>query len=200
VRLVPFPSPPWQMSAQMWLSVFVLRESTRPDRTAGLYGAAFVDYQQGSPLTYHELLVARLCNGLRRQVRITDIWVDSEESKNGGRSLWAIPKQIAELPLEEQRSGPVTRTRFAGYAGGERIATGRFTATPGAALVRAPFAASTSQLREGGSTVVTSMRGSAKSLPCLGSWDFDAQGPLGFLHGRRPLASFRLADVRLTFG
>lgn len=189
------------MSAQMWLSVFVLRESPRPDRPAGLYGAAFVDYQQGSPLTYHELLVARLLrDGLSRHVRITDIWVDSEESKAGGRSLWAIPKEIAELPLEEQRTGPVTRTRFAGYTGGERIATGRFTAAPQAALVRTPFAASTSQLREGGSTVVTSMRGSAKSLPCLGSWDFDAQGPLGFLHGRRPLASFRLTDLRLTFG
>jgi hypothetical protein len=198
---VPFPSPPWQMSAQMWLSVFLLRESPRPDRPAGLYGAAFVDYQEGSSLTYHELLVARLTRGgLGRRVRITDIWVDSEASKAGGRSLWAIPKEIAELPLENKGTGLVSRTRFAGYAAGERIATGRFTAVPAAARVRAPFAASISQLREDGSTVVTSMRGSAKALPCLGSWDFEAQGPLGFLHDRRPLASFRLRDVRLSFG
>jgi acetoacetate decarboxylase len=44
------------------------------------------------------------------------------------------------------------------------------------------------------------MRGTARTLPCRGSWDFDAQGPLGFLHGRRPFTSFRLTDVDLTFG
>ena len=42
--------------------------------------------------------------------------------------------------------------------------------------------------------------GAARSLPCLGSWDFDADGPLAFLHGRRPVASFRLADCDGSFG
>ena len=189
------------MLAQMWLSVFVLRSSPRPDRPAGVYGAAYVDYQDGSPLTYHELLVARPVRaGGRPGVRITDIWVDSAESRAGGRALWAIPKELADLPLQDQQAGPLSRTTFSGYAHGQRIATGRFTAAPGAALLRTPFSSVTSQQREDGSVVVTPMRGSARSLPCLGSWDFDAQGPLGFLHGRRPVASFRLTDLRLTFG
>ncbi len=196
---MPFPSPPWQMRAQMWLSLFVLTSKRGEDRPPGLYGAAFVDYQEGSPLTYHELLVARLLReGPRARVRITDIWVDSPQSLAGGRALWAIPKELADLPLEVSE-GPVERMTAHGYAGGERLATARFRSTPGAAVVRAPFAASTSQLRAG-TPVVTSMRGSARSLPCRGSWDFDAQGPLGFLRGRRPLASFRLTDLHLTFG
>lgn len=198
---MPFPSPPWKMNAQMWLSLFVLRSSPRPDRPAGLYGAAFVDYRQGSPLTYHELLVARLLiQGGSRYVRITDMWVDSERSRAGGRSLWAMPKQIAELPLEVRHDGLVERTTVSGCADGRPIATGRFTAVPRAALLRTPFTASASQEREDGSVVVSSMRGSARSLPCLGSWDFDPHGPLGFMHGRRPFASFRLADLHLTYG
>jgi hypothetical protein len=202
---VPFPSPPWNMNAQVWLSVFVVRGTGVEGRPPGLYGAAFVDYGPGSPLTYHELLVARLVRvGLARRVRITDIWVASAESMAGGRSLWAIPKQLADLPLSQRRMGPMVRTSFSGAMAGRPIAHGTFTAAPAAALVRLPFRSSTSQLRwdgsGGGSSVVTALSGSARSLPCLGSWDFDADGPLAFLHGRRPLASFRLRDVRLSFG
>jgi hypothetical protein len=66
--------------------------------------------------------------------------------------------------------------------------------------VRTPFAATTSQERGDGATVVTSLAGSARVLPCLGSWTFDVEGPLGFLAGHRRLASFRLRDIRLRFG
>lgn len=196
---MPFPSPPWKMRAQMWLSLFAVTGTGRGDRPSGLYGAAVVDYQEGSPLTYHELLVARLHReGPMPRVRITDIWVDSPQSLAGGRALWAIPKELADLPLEVT-DGTVERMTAHGYAAGERIATARFRATPRAALLRAPFAATISQLRDG-APLLTPMRGTARTLPCRGSWDFDAQGPLGFLHGRRPVASFRLADIDLTFG
>ena len=47
------------MNAQMWLSVFRVRDTGRPDRPDGTYGVAFVSYEEGSPLTYLELLVAR---------------------------------------------------------------------------------------------------------------------------------------------
>lgn len=196
---MPFPSPPWQMRAQMWLSLFAVTGTGRADRPSGLYGAAVVDYRTGSPLTYHELLVARLHReGPLPRVRITDIWVDSEQSLAGGRALWAIPKQLADLPLEVV-DGPVERMTAHGYAGGEPIASARFRSLPRAALLRVPFAASVSQPRDA-APVTTPMRGSARTLPCWGSWDFGATGPLGFLHGRRPLASFRLTDVALTFG
>lgn len=197
---VSFPSPPWHMKAQMWLSLFHLRERAGAGRPPGLYGAAFVSYEEGSPLTYRELLVARLHDRRRRQVRITDIWVDSRTSLEGGRSLWAIPKDLAKLELDDRRVGPGAHTPFAGHVDGREIASGEFASLPGASLVRTPFKATTSQLREDGSEVVTSMTGSSKALPALGTWDFAADGPLGFLRGRRPLVSFRLTDLELTFG
>ncbi len=193
---MPFPSPPWRMNAQMWLSLIPVRSTGRPDRPGGLYGVAFVDYEEGSVLTYRELLVARLVGeGRSRQVRITDIWVDSEESMAGGRSLWAIPKQLAELSLDDRR-GLVSRT----HCGGTGIATATFTGSTAAAVVRTPFSSSTSQLREDGSEVRARLHGSAKSLPCLGSWRFDEDGPLGWLYGKVPVLSFRMTDLRLTFG
>ena len=128
-------------------------------------------------------------------MRITDIWVDSETSVEGGRSLWAIPKHYADLELSDRR-GLVSRTR----CGGPGIASAAFTGSTAAAVVRMPFASSTSQVRDDGSTVVATFRGSAKTLPCLGSWTFDPDGPLGWLHGKPAVASFRMTDLRLTFG
>ena len=198
----------------------------RPDYPEGVYAAAFVDYRDGGVLQYHELLVARLLrDDAVPRIRITDIWVDSSESLVGGRSLWGIPKQLAELPLQEKAAGPVARTSFRAlprvgldrldhpgngldHPGNEldrpgnelEVARGVFTSVPGAALVRMPLRGSTSQVREDGTTVVASLSGSTRVVPCLGRWTFDADGPLRFLSGRRPLLSAHLLDVRLRFG
>ena len=197
------------------MSIFALTQaplSGRPDHPEGVYAAAFVDYRDGGVLQYHELLVARLLrDGAVPRIRITDIWVDSSESLVGGRSLWGIPKQLADLPLQERAAGPVGRTSFRALPrvgldrldrpGNElEVARGVFTSVPGAALVRVPLRGSTSQVRENGITVVASLSGSARVVPCLGRWTFDADGPLGFLSGRRPLLSAHLLDVRLRFG
>lgn len=48
--------------------------------------------------------------------------------------------------------------------------------------------------------VVAELTGSAKALPCRSSWEFDEQGPLGWLAGKRPLASFRMTDFEMSFG
>jgi hypothetical protein len=198
---MPFPSPPWDLHAEMWLSLFAVRDSGREDRPAGLYGAAFVDYGEGGVLSYHELLVARLLgDGRVPRVRVTDIWVDSPESRAGGRALWALPKELAELPMQDRSVGLGRRTTFSGVALGRHLATGAFLSSPGAALVRLPYSLTVSQERDDGSTVVTPMTGSARAIPCHGSWKLDAAGPLAFLHGHRPVASFRLHDVRLRFG
>lgn len=204
---MPFPSPPWSLRAHAWVSVFALTEAPRPDRPEGIYAAAFVDYREGGVLAYHELLVVRLLrDGAVPRVRVTDIWVDSPESLAGGRSLWAIPKQPADLPLQEKRVGPVARTSFRGLdkldhpEHRREVARAEFTSVPAAALVRMPIRGSTSQVREGGTTVVAPLSGSGRVVPCLGRWTFDADGPLGFLSGRRPLLSAHLLDVRLLFG
>ena len=198
---MPFPSPPWSLRARAWLSLFVVSASPRPDRPAGGYAAAFVDYREGGVLTYHELLVAQpVRDGLTPRVRITDIWVDSPESMAGGRALWAIPKQLADLPLDERSVGPATRTTFRAAADGRQLAGATFTSLPRAAVLRTPYRSATSQQREDGSTVLAPLSGSARPVLCHAAWTFDAGGPLGFLHGRRPVLSLRLEDVRLRFG
>ena len=197
---MPFPSPPWRLHAELWLSVFVLRSSDRSDRPPGVYGAAFVDYTEGGVLAYHELLVARLVDGVRsRRLSVTDIWVDSPVSREAGRSLWALPKELAHLPLRDGRLGPTSHTTFSAVAEGQQVASAAFTSVPGAALVRTPFALSTVQESSVG-PVVTPFAGSGRGLPCRGAWKFDAHGPLAFLHDRHPALSLRVRDVRLSFG
>lgn len=195
-----FPSPPWNLCAQAWLSVF--RVPGDGTHQPGLYGAAFVAYEPPGVLSYRELLVARILDLRRRMLRVSDIWVDSETSREGARVLWAIPKELAEVDLEETRVGPTAHAAVAARVAGTTVATAQFATAPGAALLRTPFAARLSQLREepGTPEVVTPWRGSSRTLPALGTWDFHPTGPLAFLHGRRPLVSFRLSDVRLTVG
>lgn len=184
----------------MWLSLFPVRDSGTPERPPGLYGAAWVDYQDGGVLAYRELLVARLVrDGAVPRVSVTDIWVDSEPSRTGGRSLWAIPKELAELHVSDRDLGPTRRTSCAASLDGSPVAAVKVTSVD-VPTVRTPFAFSVRQRREDGSPVVTKVTGTAKSLPSLARWDFGAAGPLAWLHGRRPVSSFRLSDFRLTFG
>ena len=48
----------------------------------------------------------------RRQVRITDIWVDSATSLEGGRSLWAIPKELAKLDVDSRTAAATQAVRL----------------------------------------------------------------------------------------
>jgi hypothetical protein len=196
---VPFPSPPWQLAASAWMSSFRVTRSGRADRPGGWYAVAFVDYTAGGVLAYHELLVARLVRTVPPQVRISDIWVDSLPSLAGGRSLWGIPKDLAVLPLAEEAVGATDRARFGSVVDEHEVASGTFT-TLRPAGPRLPFSLTTSQVREDASIALARCRGSARITPCRGVWRFAADGPLGFLHGRRPVVSLRAVDVRLSFG
>ena len=183
----------------MWLSLFPVRSGTA-ERPPGLYGAAFVDYVEGSVLTYRELLLARLVrDGAVPRVHITDIWVDSEASRDGGRSLWAIPKDLAELHVAERPVGPARHTSWDGNINGSPIAAARFTAARVPSL-RTPFRFTVSQEREDGSRVVTPVSGTSRNVLVRGRWAFGADGPLAWLAGRTPVGSFRLGGFRMTFG
>lgn len=187
------------MHAQSWLSLFRVRGSGREDRPDGTYAVAFVSYGPGSTLTYTELLAARVLEARHRVVAVTDIWVDSEASRDAGRSLWAIPKQLGDLDVEDHGLGPAAHTALAARADGGTVASAEFASLPGAAVVRTPAAAEVRQPGPRGE-VSTPVRGSARALPALGTWDFASDGPLSYLAGRRPLASFRLSGVRLRMG
>jgi acetoacetate decarboxylase len=202
-----YPPAPWQMHGQLWLSLFRVREGDHPDRAPGVHGVALVKYEEPSPLTYGELLVAHLVSpGSTRAkaVNITDIWVDSPASVAGGRALWAIPKDLCDFTFASERHGVRTRTTWTASLDGRPIASASFTDVSRLAP-RLPFKGDTWQLRAASDSapaeeVTASLTGSSKALPCRGSWDFDPAGPLGWLHGKQSIASFRQADFRMSFG
>ncbi len=204
------------MHGQLWLSLFRVREGDHPNRQPGVYGAALVSYESPSPLTCSELLVARpvqeaggrrpllgLSSALRARVEITDIWVDSQDSLEGGRALWAIPKDLCEF-RRTTSGGRVQRTSWSTSLDGAPVASARFTDIS-RVVPRIPFRGSTRQQRPAtdagaGRDVVAELKGSARTLPCRGSWTFDRHGPLAWLAGKRPLVSFRMADFQMSFG
>jgi len=204
---VTYPAAPWDMLGQLWLSIFKLREpadTVEGVRPAGTYGAAFVSYEQGSPLTYSELLVARLVDAgtYGRCVSITDIWVDSAASVAGGRELWAIPKGLCDFDLDTSHRGPLSSTTWSASLERRPIASASFTDVS-RAMVRIPFKGTTWQPGiddTDGEERTAVLQGSSKALPCRGRWDFAADGPLGWMRGARQLASFRQADFRMSFG
>ncbi|HEY0903820.1 MAG TPA: hypothetical protein VGE14_08025 [Marmoricola sp.] len=191
-----YPPAPWQMHGQLWLSLFRVRPGDHPDREPGVYGVALVRYEDPSPLTYGELLVARLVD---RSVNITDIWVDSPASVAGGRALWAIPKDLCDFSFRSDRTGVLTRTTWTATLDEQPIASAWFTDVSRFAP-RMRFKGRTWQQRDDGEEVTAHLTGSSKALPCRGSWTFDPHGPLGWLHGKRTLASFRQSDFSMSFG
>jgi acetoacetate decarboxylase len=193
---ISYPAAPWAMTGQLWLSLFRVRAGDHPDREPGVYGVALVRYEEPSPLTYGELLVARPVHGA---VNITDIWVDSPASMHGGRDLWAIPKDLCDFALTTSTTGPLTRAAWEVTLDGAPVVSARFTDLS-RAVPRLPFKGRTWQQRDNGEEVTAALVGSSKAAPCRAHWTFDPDGPLGWLAGKRTLASFRQADFRMSFG
>jgi acetoacetate decarboxylase len=199
-----YPAAPWQMVGSMWLTVFRLGSAVDERHPAGVYGAGFVTYEEGSSLTYHELVVARLRkdDGRDRAVTSPDIWVDSPESKAGGRELWAIPKELCDFTLDTSHTGPLTTTEWSATAGRTPIAGARFRDVSRIAP-RLKFKGTIWQPGiedTDGEDRTTALHGSAKALPARSHWDINPDGPLGWLARGRKLATFRQAAFRMTFG
>lgn len=199
-----YPAAPWAMAGQLWLSLFRVPEKTGRLRPPGLYGVAFLRYEEPSQLTYDELLVARPVNAgaLGRRISITDIWVDSPASRDGGRELWAIPKELGAFSQHASTRRQLTTTEWTASAEGRPIARARFhdvsrvaPRVPLRAGIWQPAIDETRWLER-----TADLSGSAKPLPCRATWEFAPDGPLGWLAGRRSLASFRATDFRISFG
>ncbi len=213
-----YPPAPWRLAGQMWLTLFQLRAAVHLGeaglRPRGLYGAAFVSYEEDSVLTYSELLVARPCaprGGVRRRrpwhglpggVEISDIWVDLPASMAGGRELWAIPKGLCDFTFESSHTGPLSRTAWSASAQRHPIASADFVDVSRAAP-RLPLRSEARQpgiADTGGEPRTAPMRGTARMLPCRARWELPPHGPLGWLGAARQLGSCRLAGFGLTFG
>ena len=189
-----YPQAPWHLRGRLYLSVFALPVATlpalpggiRPLTVAGraLIGAAWVRYEPGGTLHYRELLTAVLLRDLR--VSIMDIWVDSETSRSGGRSLWAIPKDLATLAINPP-AATAAGIATAVIRAGRRL--------PG----RWPTPMSLRQAR-GTRLIETPVRGRTGLRGTRIDWTPVPGGRLAYLAGRRPLLSLILDDFRLQFG
>ncbi|MBC5800431.1 MAG: acetoacetate decarboxylase family protein [Candidatus Eremiobacteraeota bacterium] len=80
-----------------------------PGRTLG--GLAFLSYERGSSLVYHELcVVAALVRiGRRFGFWLPRLDVDSDASLQGGHAIWSLPKRLAAFEIDETSDGTDVR-------------------------------------------------------------------------------------------
>lgn len=194
-----YPAEPWDLHGHAYVGVWLVpaQDVPRPHSPAtrpltilgrGIVSAAFFVYEPPSPLTYHEIMSTVLVReGWRLRVSITHIWVDSAASRDGGRELWAIPKQLADFEVAPHRS---------------YVAPGIGSLTPGRVRrlpFRLPLGFRIAQDRSG-ALQVSLVRGRVRAGLAAGHWSFAPDGPLGFLAGRRPWVTLAARPFRLLFG
>ncbi len=218
-RGVWFPPEPWDLSGRGALSVWLLAADRLPPLPAGtrpltlrgraLAATMFVAYDDTGLLAYRELLagvVVRHGRGpaLRPAFTITDIWVDSEASRAGGRALWAIPKEMARFSGSAS-DGRTDEAAWAETGAGTRpIATARFG--PSRLLGRLPALrlpipiVSRVVQQERGAALASRIRVGGRVRPAAARWDLPADGPLGWLAGARPGRHLLAEDVTMRFG
>ncbi|MFI2752916.1 acetoacetate decarboxylase family protein [Cellulomonas sp. P22] len=207
-----YPPEPWYLGGSLLLAVFrvpvgevplldeALPAGHRPVVLGGdtVVGLAVVGYAPGGVLAYDELLTALPTRcGAALRVTIPQIWVTSPQSRAGGRELWGIPKEIAQVRREAASSGAV-RTEVRTVAGEPVV---RLTSRVGGRVLpgRVPVPLPTAQ-RLDGRTVVSHNRVVARVHRLAARWEVAAGGPLGHLAGREPVAQVVLTDASVVFG
>ncbi|GAA5111523.1 acetoacetate decarboxylase family protein [Haloechinothrix salitolerans] len=199
-----YPPEPWTLCGDAFVSVWRLPEQelpALPDSMNGIvpismggYGfvvTAWVDYQEPGMLSYRELMATvAVRDGTKPAASITHIWVDSETSLAGGRELWHIPKDMAKFEWRSSRA--ITATAHGDHG---PIAGAAFVpmATVPIAVPSAFAVIQRGPLR-------SPVRVAGKPMLVRTSWWVDADGPLGFLHGHKPLASMGLTGFDMRFG
>jgi hypothetical protein len=201
-----YPPSPWSLRGRMHVSVWALPLADVPALPPALHGTvrvlrlgrrafigtAWVDYQPGGDLNYHELLAAVLTRaGWRPRVTITHIWVDSVASRDGGRELWGIPKDLADITLAD--GGAASATTGEGPIASATLPRGNGVPPRLPAVFRVVQDLA-------GRPETTAVRSTARYGPARVAWTIAPEGPLRFLAGRRPLLSFVAAGFRMRFG
>jgi hypothetical protein len=199
VGVTGYPAQPWDLHGHAYVGAWLVPRdrmpaphspATRPVTLfgRGIVGAAFFVYEEPSPLTYHEIMATVLVRqGWRVRVSITHIWVDSPASRDGGRDLWAIPKDLAVFDV-------VAHASYVARGIGS-LGVGRVRRLPWAL----PGGFTIAQDREG-SLLLSPVTGRLRVGHAAARWSFETDGPLGFLHGRRPLLTLAMRPFRLLFG
>ena len=206
-----YPPEPWYLGGSLLVSAFRLPVAALPGELAetlprgrtplavgghAVIGVAFANYRPGGVLTYDELLVAApTANLAALRYTIPQIWVDSPVSLQGGRELWGIPKQLASFERSETAdAASVTATTDDGPVARLDARHGR-TLLPGMRQLGLPI-----HQAVGRGATLSHNRVIGRIGALAARWDFAAEGPLGYLAGRRPLASFALRDASIVFG
>lgn len=203
---VGFPPEPWRLVGHLHLAVWLVPAArlpavavpgTRPLVLArrGVVGTAWVVYGPGGVLAYDELMVTVLVRRGRRLLpSITSIWVDSPVSRDGGRALWGIPKELARFRVREVDGGlDLSAEDDDGALGAVALRRGRRL------LVRVPFRFRVLQERDG-RALRSPVRGRARLALERGTWTLPDHGPLAVLRGRRPVLQLALHDFVVRFG
>ena len=195
----PYPPSPWDLTGHSYAGVWLLPKRLAPPphsastKAITIFGrtivvAAFFVYEEPSPLTYDEIMSTVLVrDGWKLRVSITHIWVNSEASLAGGRELWAIPKDLADFDVAPHSS-------YAAQGIGS-LSVQRVRRLP----FRAPAAFSSAQDRDG-NLLVTPVSGRVRLGLAKARWSFAAEGPIGFLAGRKPLLTLVTKPFHLIFG
>jgi Acetoacetate decarboxylase (ADC) len=204
-----YPPEPWALRGQLRVAVFLvpardlptippeLADAVRVIRLGrrAIVGAAWVEYEPGGVLAYKELLASVLMrDGLRPRVTITHIWVDSVASRDGGRALWGIPKDLARFEFTSVSIGEHASAAL------DTGPLAEVTVTPGVRLPgRWPIGFRVTQSLHG-RPKTSRVRATARLSIDRSQWTVPAGGPLRYLAGRRPLLTATAADFRMTFG
>ena len=196
---VEYPPEPWDLHGHGCVSLWTVRVRDLPALTDGVravtaFGRAlvttvFVDYLPGSLVAYHELLVGVLVRrGAKPGLSITHIWVDSPQSRAGGRELWGIPKELADLTVVP---APAFSANAVGIAEARHTSYGR-----GVPLL---IAGSVFQTLNG-TLARTPVRASGRGRFAGVRWRTAPDGPLGWLNGLKPFLGLSVVSFRMRFG
>lgn len=203
------PPEPWILHGQTYVSVWAVPRAALPPLPAGptrtirpvtlggrgLLGVTWAVYEPGGVLHYREVLAAVLVRaGLRPRVSVTHAWVDSPVARDGGRELWGIPKEPAELTVTVDGDTSAVSARTAAGSVARALLRPRHR-LPGRWPIRFTVV---QQL--GARTRSTPVQCRAGLATADATWEVEPASPLGHLAGRRPLLTVRLHDVRLVFG
>ncbi len=204
-----FPPAPWFLKGQLYGSVWMVPVERFQFRLEPAFElltvagrvcvtACFVDYQEGSVLTYGELfggVGVRTRESRHPGLTVTHMWVDSERSLRGGRALWGMPKELARFELDHQP--PEGAFRGIGWDSRKRELA-RVSCDVLAGLppsVRVPLSLPNLQVLQG---KVHSPRTAIRFSPRLlrTEWSIPEDSPLASLgiSGVRPWMSFQVRD------
>jgi hypothetical protein len=197
-----YPTEPWALQGQLHASAFLVPIAEIPVDVPpgctpiklgrnGIVGAIWVNYEPGGVLHYRELMTTLIVRRGRTLLpTITHIWVDSPASRDGGRALWGIPKELAIFD-------------FAGDELAARDEVGPLAHATVRPVLRLPgrwpanFAIAQWL---GGTAKISTVRSKAGVALSKASFHADPSGPLAFLAGRKPFASLSLRDFDMSFG